>query len=522
MRNNFSTFFNGVDDLLFVLDMEGRIIKANATACRRLKYSENELIGRSVLQVHPPHRREEAGQILAEMLAGKRRECPVPVMDSDGALIDVETYITRGKWNGQDALFGVTKDMSAIKRSEEKFAKAFANMNSTVMAISTIQEGVYVDVNEAFCADLGYKKEEVIGKTSVELFLFEDVTQRNHMINELEKSGYLRNVEFKILARDGGVREGLLSAERIDLNGRPHLLTMFFDITERRWAEENLRRREQEYKTLVEHTPDVIARFDRQYRHIYVNPIVEKEFGTPPVSLLGRSHRELGQSPEMAEWSEKVIHQVFETGQEVAFELTNPTPMGNKYYLSRGVPEFAEDGSVMSVLFIHHNITNRKQAEDQLHAAEAKYRDIFENAIEGIFQSTPDGRFLNINAAMARIFGYETPEEMITSIGNNIGTRIYASPSQRFEFIRVMEQVGVVKDFEAENRRKDGSVIWTRTSARGIKDADGVVLYYEGFLEDITERKRTDEKLQEANKRLEEQLEEIKILQDYFARTGNP
>lgn len=141
------------------------------------------------------------------------------------------------------------------------------------------------------------------------------------------------------------------------------------ELAERKRAEENLHKREQEYKTLVENTPDVIACFDRQCRHTYVNPIVEKEFGISPEKLLGKSHRELGQSPEMADWSESMIRQVFETGHEVVFELTSPAPTGNKYYLSRGVPEFAEDGSVRSALFIHRNITERKQTENALAAA---------------------------------------------------------------------------------------------------------------------------------------------------------
>lgn len=144
------------------------------------------------------------------------------------------------------------------------------------------------------------------------------------------------------------------------------VVTIWKDITERKRAEESLRRREQEYKTVVENTPDVIVRFDRQYRHIYVNPIVEKEFGLSPAELLGKTHRELGQPPERADESEKIIRQIFETGQATVFEVTEPTPTGDKYFLSHGVPEFAEDGSVKSALFVHRNITERKHLQEKL------------------------------------------------------------------------------------------------------------------------------------------------------------
>jgi diguanylate cyclase (GGDEF)-like protein/PAS domain S-box-containing protein len=281
-------------------------------------------------------------------------------------------------------------------------------------------------------------------------------------------------------------------------SGANEVTAIVRDVTERKKIEENLRKREQEFKTLVEHTPDVIIRFDREYRHIYVNPAVEKEFGLVPQDILGKTHRELGQTHELAYWSESIIRQVFQTGREIVFELSTPTPEGVQHYLSRGVPEFAEDGSVDSTLFIHHNITDRKRMEDQLREAEANYRNIFENAIDGIFQSTPEGRFVSVNEAMARIYGYDSPEEMIATIGNRIPTQLYADPQRRQEFVRIMDESGIVKEFEAENLRKDGSAIWIRTNARVIRDEQGNVRYYEGFLEDITERKQAEAELHQA------------------------
>ncbi len=137
-------------------------------------------------------------------------------------------------------------------------------------------------------------------------------------------------------------------------------------VEDRKRAEEALRRREQEFKTLVENNPDMIARFDRAYRHIEVNPAVEKELGAPLKSLLGKTHRELGMTPETAGQSEGLIRQIFETGEEVTFDLSMPTQAGIQHYMARGVPEFAEDGIVASALFIHRNVTTLRQAEDAL------------------------------------------------------------------------------------------------------------------------------------------------------------
>jgi PAS domain S-box-containing protein len=109
-RRNYEAFFNNIDEFLFVLDEQGRILYTNETIFRRLGYTKEELTGRSVLEVHPPERRGEAGRIVQEMLAGTRAACPVPLVAKDGRLIPVETRVTKGEWDGKPVLFGVSKE----------------------------------------------------------------------------------------------------------------------------------------------------------------------------------------------------------------------------------------------------------------------------------------------------------------------------------------------------------------------------------------------------------------------------
>ena len=239
-ENNFATFFNSVDDLLFVSDLQGTILKANTTACLRLKYAAEELIGQPILALHAPERQAEAEQAMKEMLYGNRHECSIPLVDRDGGLIEVETTVAHGKWNGQDALFCVNKDASILKRSEEKFARAF-NVNAATMAISKLSTGHFVDVNEAFCATLGYTREEALTKTMSEIFFKEEANAYQKIASELGKKGSLRNIEYSVRTRDGTQRTGLLSADPITLNGEPYLLAMFVDFTERKQAEDQIK-----------------------------------------------------------------------------------------------------------------------------------------------------------------------------------------------------------------------------------------------------------------------------------------
>ncbi len=133
--------------------------------------------------------------------------------------------------------------------------------------------------------------------------------------------------------------------------------------------------------------------------------------------------------------------------------------------------------------------------------AEEKYRAIFENSVEGVFQSSLEGRYIHVNAAMARIYGYDCPQEMVETV-KSIADQIYAESPRRDEFVKSLHSRGTVENFEQRNYRKDGSVIWTSTSARLVRDPNGNVLYYEGFVSDITARKRAEESLKERERQL--------------------
>ena len=149
-------------------------------------------------------------------------------------------------------------------------------------------------------------------------------------------------------------------------------------------------------------------------------------------------------------------------------------------------------------LVVIQDITEHKQAEAALSQAERKYRQIFEDAMVGIFQSTPNGRLLSANPAMARILGYPSPQELIDSIAN-IQEQFYVEPSRRAEFVRLLATQSVVYGFETEVYRKDRSRMWISVNARAVDSSAGTVRY-EGTFEDITERKRLEEQFRQSQK----------------------
>jgi PAS domain S-box-containing protein len=161
-----------------------------------------------------------------------------------------------------------------------------------------------------------------------------------------------------------------------------------------------------------------------------------------------------------------------------------------------------DSGNVLRLVGTSQDITERKAADEALREAEVKYRSIFEHSNDGIFQNTPEGCFLSANPALAQMLGFDSPEELIRERGD-IERQGYANPVMRDKFKQALEENGFITNFEYEVYRKDGAKIWVAESARIVRDADGRVLYYEGSVQNITERKRAEVELRLAKEAAE-------------------
>lgn len=160
----------------------------------------------------------------------------------------------------------------------------------------------------------------------------------------------------------------------------------------------------------------------------------------------------------------------------------------------RGALVNDEQGTPVLEGFIE-DITEAVAARQGVAQAEARYRSIFENSTEGIFQTSIDGRYLSANPALARIYGYASPVALMEAL-QNIGTQLYVDPASRQRFKKLIAEKGEVIGFEAQVRRADGTVIWISENARTVLGANGEFLYYEGTVQDITETRRYQEQLE--------------------------
>ncbi len=159
-----------------------------------------------------------------------------------------------------------------------------------------------------------------------------------------------------------------------------------------------------------------------------------------------------------------------------------------RWVWERGVGLYNAAGKVEAMEGFLQDVTERKEAAHALQEAERRYRSIFENAIEGVFQTTPDGTYIAVNPALARIYGYHSPEDLIVGL-RDITHQLYVEPERRAEFMRLMEREGSVSNFESRVYRRDGDIIWISENARAVYDDSGKLVCYEGTVEAITERK---------------------------------
>jgi len=267
---------------------------------------------------------------------------------------------------------------------------------------------------------------------------------------------------------------------------------IFINTIERRRADKALQSSEEQYRLLVENINDVIFSLDTLGRFTYISPVIEQVTFYKAEEIIGKPLADmvfLEDLPEFLKNWKRILIGEIDTHE---FRIVNKD--GSIRHISISSRRLLEGERLVGVTGIMSDITERKWAEVLLRRAEEKYRSIFENAIEGIFQSTLDGHFIVANPACARILGYSSSEDLITQ-GPDTEWRYFVDPERYREFQHQLEERGVVQKFETEVYRRDSSRIWISLNALAIRDPSGAMLFYEGTLEDITERKWADDQI---------------------------
>ncbi len=251
-----------------------------------------------------------------------------------------------------------------------------------------------------------------------------------------------------------------------------------------------------------------VAAVDDGGRITYANAYAASLLGWTPEDVVGRPLEEVVASADPDASVAAILARAATEGraeQEVALRRRS----GGSIWAHVSAAGLAgEGGGAGGAVLVFLDVTARRESEEAHRRAEAKFRSIFENAVEGIFQSTPDGTLLAVNPALARILGYESPEEMHGRLGD-IAREHHAEPGKRQEWENLLAEHGVVRNFEYRATRRDGGTLWLSENVRAVKGADGTVLYYEGTVEDVTERRLAADEIQRLQRFYEEILTKL-------------
>ena len=347
------------------------------------------------------------------------------------------------------------------------------------------------------------QKEEILNK----LDLFLGVEARIHFVNELVDIAEGKTKfswEGMNNTLDGGQIYISLSWSAVPgyENTLSRVIVSIVDITQRKQAEEALRQAEEKYRNIFKNAIEAITQTTPEGKYITVNPATTRMLGyNSPEELITSVTNIEHQFYVKPDRREEFISLMEKHGSITGFESEIHCKDGNTIWISENSHAIRdENGTLLYYEGTAVDITERKRAEEAQHQAEEKYRNIFKNAMEGIFQSTTEGKFITANSALAHMLGYDSPEELIASV-NDINRGFYVQPARRAEFMQRLSDHGQLFNFESEVYRKGGNTIWISENAQEVFGDAGQMLYYEGTLIDITERKQAEERLNKAEEK---------------------
>lgn len=350
----------------------------------------------------------------------------------------------------------------------------------------------------------GYPKERLLGMDFRHLLTEAGREALNRMRSEADREeGRRICAEMEVLTADGLRRDVEVCIALSEEEGSMKTYAYLRDITEAKRMARDVREATKRFEKIAEMGEDGILVFDEASKIEFANQKAAEILGLSKEEILGRDFFSLiGKRDE--EFLEEMVMRGEGLGQKVCIEMAMITPQGKSKETEVCIaPVQSEDGQMKTYAYIR-DITERKGFEKELRESEEKYRNLFERVQHGLFISTKEGKFLDCNQALVEMAGYSSKEEFLKI---DIPRDLYVNEEDRKRFQTMIEERGFVKDLEVEFKKKNGEKITILLTAHAKKDGKGEIIGYEGLNIDISERKRMERELREANQFLRNLIE---------------
>ena len=363
------------------------------------------------------------------------------------------------------------------------------SQNPHAMYVADSETLFFLEVNAAAIQQYGYSREEFLRMRVTDIRPPEDVPK--FLASVRQNGGPLASRgQWRHRRKNGEIFDVEITSQAMSFGGRPAGLVIAQDITERCAAERRFAEHTAYLHALTQNNPLAIVTVDTDRKVQMCNPAFERLFGYPLSEIRGKTLDSItapvGQREEMVALIARAG-----AGEVVRVAAKRRHRDGSLVDVQiLGVP-LVVNGRPVGSFGMYEDVTERLRAEQAQRTAEEKYRRIFDSAVEGFFESTPDGRFVTVNPAMARIAGYSSPTEMIGDV-QDIASQLYVYPEERKDLKRRLEEDGILEGYECHMLRKDGRHIWISMNVRALRDASGAIVTHDGTAVDITDRKRSE------------------------------
>lgn len=373
---------------------------------------------------------------------------------------------------------------AAKQETQEQFQSITEAMPVSVL-ISRINRGEILYANLTACKNFQTSEQNLVGQ-SIGSYCYHQQDYLN-LLETFAQEGEIKGSELLCCTGDRQAFWVNASLHPLKYKGEETILWALSDIHTLKQAQADLNSAKEQLQAVLDAIPGAVSWVSCDGYYLGVNSYLAERVGLPVEDFINQEIGFLGQQGNFDEFINCFItSSETKMSQELCLEI-----LGEKQHILVVAQKYNQGQAVVTVGF---DITQRKEAEEALRIAEENYRSIFENALEGIFQSTPEGRYMSVNPAMARIYGYDSPQDLIDSI-NQIEEQIYVNPQDRSWFQEKMQTDGAIQNWEYEVYHRDGQKIWLSEHTRAVRDDAGNVLYYEGIVQDITKRKQEEQDL---------------------------
>ncbi len=494
-----------------IIHSEGKILYANPATIELLNIdSVEQILNKPAIDyVHPDYKDVALKRIKEIYITGKPSDfTEEKFIKKNNEVFDVEVIGIPVNYKGKPAIQTIIRDITERKRAEKALQESELKFNTTfkyspvAILLTSVETGKIIDANELFLNYTGFKRNEVIGRTTIELGIYENDSDREKLLSEFQKAGYLYGYELDVRMKPGTKLNCLVSINNISIDGKPCLLSTIIDITDRKLAEKNLRRSEERFQLVARATNDIIYDWNLKKDEAWFSEAYEKLFGytesNEKFSLYSKKIH-----PEDRDKTLAITNAVISGGGNIwTCEYRFRRKDGTYAFVSdRGYVIRDKNGRPVRSIGSIMDITEKKKAEEAIKKSEEKYRILIETMNEALIFVDNDDKIQFVNRSLCEMYGYNQ-DELLGKIGYEI--IVYKDDIEIIKEKNQLRTEGVLDNYEVRGIKKSGEIIWLNISGAPLRDNDGKVIGSIGVISDITKHRQAEEELKKLSRAVEQ------------------